>query len=250
MKKALILLVVTISILLIAGAVAESQGQGKAKRGLQARHGKTIKAQLKNVTREFNCSAENQTRRGLCREKRQRKIKEMVGNCTEDNQTIKECIVEAKRERWERRVEGLKDKCAGNDTSACRRRLNAVKECLDRPSGPDRAECARNKLNLGRVVSQLKGCRNQTNQTECIQDLKDKVYEYATVKLQDLADRAENLLELGVNASIVDDFVAFVEDSIIAFEEAETVPEKKDVILGVRKAWLTLIQEAKKAIAK
>lgn len=251
------LLVAAILVLLIVSALAEGQGKGQGKdkslqaqekgkaRGLQVKENKTVREKLKGIAEELNCSSGTVDEKGRCRAERQKEIRQMIGNCTNDTN----CVVEARRERWQRRLEELAQRCSENDTSACRRQLNTVKECLNETPGPDRAECARNKLRLGKIVSQLvRECRNdtnQTNQSNCIENVQESVYVYATIKLQDLADRAEMLIGMGVNVSIVDDFVALIEESIIAFGESETIAEKKDVILGVRHAWLGLIQEAK-----
>jgi len=275
MKKrtTILLFVVAISVLLVFGAVAEAQGQGqgqdkdkdkdnpgKAKgkdRGVEILNGETPKQKIKNVAEEIDCSTATGRDKAECRKQRREEIKNMIGNCTgDDNQTKKDCMVEGKRERWERRLGDLEDQCAQNVSSACRRRLNAVKECMDLAPGADRAACARDKLRLGKVVSQLvRECKggdgnqtNQTNQSNCIQDVQSRVYEYATIKFQDLADRAADLIDLGVDVSLVDEFVAFIEESIIAFGEASSITEKKAIVLEVRHEWLTLIQEAKNMI--
>jgi hypothetical protein len=249
MKKALVLLVVAISVLLVVSALAEGQGMGQGNPGKIGAAIKEWREKIKDVVQQHNCSSETGLERVQCRKERREEIRREIRNCTNVNQTVRECIRERREGRWQNRLETLEQKCEENVTSACRRRLNAVKECINETPGLARAECARNKLRLGKVVSVLvRECRNETNKTSCIQDVKERVYEYVEIKLQDLADRAENLIGLGVDESIVNGFVAYVEDSIVAFNEAGTIPEKKEVIQGVRQAWRELIQVAKNAI--
>jgi hypothetical protein len=64
----------------------------------------------------------------------------------------------------------------------------------------------------------------------------------------DLADRAEGLIAVGVSQSVVDGFVAFAQESVLAFNEASTIEEMKSIVLDVKKAWISLLAEAKKSI--
>lgn len=271
MKKTLLLLVVAISVSLMVSVMAvKPDGVGNPGNGRQddsgndsiddswngnsGKSGEKGKSGIKEVLSNESCSSETGSERAQCRNERREELQESFRNCTSEA-NVSECVQERKRERWEARIETMEEACSQNDTSACRRAVNTFKECHDETPGLDRAACARDKLRLGKAVSQLLGeCRNQTgNGTEagntvrvraCIQNVTESVYTYVALKIQDLADRAEGLIALGVNETAVNEFVAFAEESITAFGEASTLEEKKQIVLDVRHAWQGLIQEA------
>lgn len=264
MKKELVLLVVAISACLIFGVLADPPEQAKNKdKSVSAEtddddstdsdvksKGKSNKQKLKEVVENSTCTSGTAQERAQCRKERRNEVQKAI-DCSESNMSQKDCLMERKTNRWEIRMETMQEECSQNMTSACRHMINAVKECKNETPGLDRAECARDKLRLGKIVSQLvKGCQddNQTNQSSCVQNITDRVYAYATIKLQDLADRAEMLIDAGVDESIVNEFVALVEEAIIAFGESQSLEEKKAIILEVRHAWLGLIQDAKSSI--
>jgi len=265
MKKVLLLLVVAISVCLVVGEAVTDSNKSK---GSDKEHGNSDNAQtndsengsgqakshsgkggLNNVLGNSSCLSGTPSERAQCRKERREEIKNTFTNCTSSGMNVTDCVQERKRETWQARTDVLEYACQQNSTWACRQLVNTFKECHNETPGPDRAECARNKLRLGKVVSQLvRECGNDTNVSNCIINVSESVYAYVVFKIQDLADRAEGLITLGVNESIVNEFVAFAEDSITAFDEAVTLEEKKQILLDVRHAWQELIREAKASL--
>jgi hypothetical protein len=194
----------------------------------------------------LNCTSTSNDTRANCRNERQNQIMADLG--CDSNSTKQDCLSERKEARWQNRIMELNQSCSSNDSSGCRKLLNTVKECKDETPGPERAECARNKLRLGNVSSQMAQCQGQSNSSACVGNLTQSVYEYASIKMLDLADRAEGLIAVGVSQSVVDGFVAFAQESVLAFNEASTIEEMKSIVLDVKKAWISLLAEAKKSI--
>jgi hypothetical protein len=215
-----------------ASAVTQAGQSGQAAQAGQATAAKQIG---QSVAGNFSECVDPQ-----CRSQRRNEILASIMPCV-DSPNTSACMRERNRERWEMRVQTMEAQCEGDPD--CMARAGVVDECSDKAPGLERAECARTKLNLGRQVSvQARECsENQSNRTECMQSLRENVYTYSVVKMQDLADRGEMLVEEGLDEDDANEFSALVEDAIMAFGEAGDITGKKRAVLEIRSAWQNLV---------
>ena len=137
------------------------------------------------------------------------------------------------------------------------RKLTFRKECISRyeqsqkcwkfPVGDERINCVKDNLNLGNIKNEIAICNIKTSKdkTECRELIEEKVYDLIKFRFYDLEERAEGLIDKGVNTELVADFVSEIELKKIEFNDAKTKEEKKEIILEVRKIWIDFIKKAK-----
>lgn len=168
----------------------------------------------------------------------------------EDRQDKKECITQVRNQNREQVLTRMSNRCDQIEDSArqsnCQRRVNALGACWAEEPGLDRAECAKEQLGLQeRVRTQVQTCRDSQNTSECINEVKARVYNYVSLRFQGLAERAQELLDRGVGEETVADFVANLGELEEKFDSAETIDEKKEIFEDVRAEWKSFIEEAR-----
>ncbi|MBI2667679.1 hypothetical protein HYX17_02815 [Candidatus Woesearchaeota archaeon] len=129
----------------------------------------------------------------------------------------------------------------------CINRYEQTQKCWKFPVGDERISCVKGNLNLGNIKNEVALCNIKTSRdkTECKELIEEKVYNLIKFRFYDLEERAEELINNGVNAELVADFISEIEFKKIEFNEAKTKEEKKEIILEVRKIWIEFIKKAK-----
>ncbi|MBI2985007.1 MAG: hypothetical protein HYY50_05295 [Candidatus Kerfeldbacteria bacterium] len=120
--------------------------------------------------------------------------------------------------------------------------------CWTLPAGENRFSCAKNVLKVGPIVSQeVRSCQGKTGQEQvtCKSAIREKVFDLIKFRFYDLEQRAEVLGDRGVDLSTIADFVTAVEQKKQAFNQAASKDERRQIILDVRQAWQTFIDQAK-----
>ncbi len=166
------------------------------------------------------------------------------------NASVGECVAQMRARNRERITNKLMSKCGdlpkGQDK--CREHVQSLSKCWGTPPGLQRAECARTRLgvrNRSQVREQMENCAGNSS---CAQEVRQRVYNYATFRFQGLSERAEDMLQRGVSAETVDTFVQDLQDLIDSFTAAEELEEKKAILLDIRELWKDFVESAKEEV--
>ena len=146
--------------------------------------------------------------------------------------------------------EGCK-KETGDEQKECINIYKSFQPCWGKKMGEERFSCARLALNLGPLISeQVKLCQGKIGieQVECKHKIKDKVLYMITFRFYDLETRSEELADRGADLNTIADFEVIIELKKQEFYKAESNQERLQIILDVRKAWNSFINEVKKQI--
>ncbi len=118
----------------------------------------------------------------------------------------------------------------------------AVQPCWKLAGGAARISCLRKIVLVGGDIrSAVRNCQGDAS---CMQEVRNKVYTLIKLRLYNLEEAAEGLLEEGkVAKEDVVDFVVKMEQSKLAFNQAANTEERRAVILQARQYWQELLQK-------
>ena len=126
------------------------------------------------------------------------------------------------------------------DQDHCIQVYTAVQQCWNFPNGPSRINCVRRQLKLGDIPSEKANCNalDVGKRENCNQQLRDKVYALVKFRLYNLEEEGEKLMEEGKVQK--EDLVAFVvkmETSKQKFNEAQTLEQRKAILMQAQQDW-------------
>jgi hypothetical protein len=136
----------------------------------------------------------------------------------------------------------------GAEQKSCIERYKSFQPCWAVKEGQERFSCARNVLKLGPSISEeVKTCQGKKGQEQvtCKKALKEKVLYMIAFRFYDLETRAEELGNRGADLNAIADFETIIELKKQEFDKALTNAERRQIILGVRKAWQEFITKVK-----
>ncbi len=127
------------------------------------------------------------------------------------------------------------------DQEACVKLYRSVQNCWKLENSIARISCLQGKVGLTSVASAKATCQGETT---CLADLQRNAYILIKLRLYNLEEQAEELLEEGtLSKEEVADFVVKMEESKLAFNQAQSKLERKLVILKARQYWLELVRK-------
>lgn len=124
----------------------------------------------------------------------------------------------------------------------CVKLYQKVQECWDQEK-PSRIACLRQKSGVLNVQQQKAACGEDK---VCGEKLRADTFTLTKLRLYHLEEEAEELEEQGkITEDQLVDFVVQMEESKLAFNQAQSKKERKQVILQARKHWIELIRKVK-----
>ena len=133
----------------------------------------------------------------------------------------------------------------GNSKGICIARYKSVQTCWKFPIGDERTSCAKRSLKLETLQEEKETCNALTgqNKSNCVRNLKNKIYNIIKWRFYDLEERAEDFMRRGfVDEESVADFIAKSEQNKVKFNQAATNGERKNIILDVRNDWQEFVE--------
>ena len=113
--------------------------------------------------------------------------------------------------------------------------------CEQFTNSSQRENCFTREGGIGDLARQKIKCETEgTNRSACVQDLKDHVRTVWTWRFEHLIQMAENLNVSADLQADVDSFKAFVQAEAVAFDNATTPAEKRQIVKDVVAAWKDL----------
>jgi len=152
------------------------------------------------------------------------------------------CRINLREEQADEYENFFPEECRSwEDKGKCVSLYRAVQTCWEQGSSVSRIACLRGKVGLENVASQRSQCQGDQ---QCLNDLKEDVYTLIKLRLYNLEEEAEELYEEGIiSEDTLVDFVVKMEKSKLAFNEAQSKEERRNVILQARQYWLELTRE-------
>lgn len=134
--------------------------------------------------------------------------------------------------------------------SACIETYRTFQTCRRDLEGDDvRVACIRPKLGIGQDVrEEIAVCNNSTNKQECMQTLRERVFLLTKFRIYNLIYKAEELKEEGVDETLVVDFISYIEDAKIRFNNAPDIASKKAILIEVKQKWLEFVEQARSQV--
>ncbi len=124
----------------------------------------------------------------------------------------------------------------------CVKLYQKVQKCWDQEK-PSRIACLRQKSGVLNVQQQKAACGEDK---ACREKLRTDTFTLTKLRLYHLEEEAEELEEQGkITEDQLVDFVVQMEESKLAFNQAQSKEERKQVILQARKHWIELIRKVK-----
>lgn len=133
----------------------------------------------------------------------------------------------------------------------CIQRYKASSICWkDQPLGDKRFTCGRQIIGLkDSLQDDIQECRNKEDKSSCFQDLKEKVFIMHKFKFYDLEERAEELLEKGIDKTKITEFIIEMEKAKQEYNQDLTFSQRKLVILKIRNLWKDLVDYVKTEVS-
>lgn len=130
------------------------------------------------------------------------------------------------------------------DQQKCVQLYKSVQNCWKLPNSIARISCLQGKVGISNVREQKSACG--TDQA-CLEELRKNVYTLIKLRLYNLEEEAEELMEEGqLTKEEVADFVVKMEQSKLAFNLAQTKQERKKVIMQARQYWMELMKKVRR----
>ncbi len=127
------------------------------------------------------------------------------------------------------------------DQQKCVQLYKQVQNCWKLPNSVARISCLQGKVGLTNVREQKSGCGTDA---ACLEKLRKDVYTLIKLRLYNLEEEAEELMEEGnLTKEEVADFVVKMEQSKLAFNQAQNKQERKRVIIQARTYWIELLKK-------
>ncbi len=128
------------------------------------------------------------------------------------------------------------------DQDACVQLYKSVQPCWKLPSQA-RISCLRAKVGVGSIANEQTGCAANA---ACRAGVRKKTFTLTKLRLYNLEEKAEELWEDGkITKDEVAAFVLRMEQSKLAFNQAQSKQERKAVIVQARQHWLKLLKTAR-----
>ena len=228
MKKIFILLFIAL-VLLNSIYAAGGGGGGRVIKRAQIEEQQTVQKPVEDLSQGLKC-----------------------GNLAVREERVK-CRLNLEDEEYakENELSYLPEECrdlTGEKRNNCINLYKKTQRCWKFPAGESRIQCVRENLNLGRNLSQeIKGCDGKgTERSQCISDVREKVFNVIKFRFYDLEERAEKLLEEGrVSQEDVVLLVSKLEEKKVEFNNASTTAQKRAIILEVRQIWKEFVGKIK-----
>ncbi|MBI2675935.1 MAG: hypothetical protein HYX24_05725 [Candidatus Aenigmarchaeota archaeon] len=137
----------------------------------------------------------------------------------------------------------------GADKMKCIGVYKLVQKCWRLEAGNERVSCVRKHLDFEGIKNGIDLCRQKISGEEerCKRELLEKAFAVIKFRIYDLEERAEEMMEKGLDKEIAADFVAGAESLKVMFNNAKTIAEKRNIILDVRSMWKDFIRKAKES---
>lgn len=130
------------------------------------------------------------------------------------------------------------------DQQKCVQLYKSVQNCWKLPNSVARISCLQGKVGITKVREQKLGCAEDQ---ACVEKLRKDVYTLIKLRLYNLEESAEELMEDGkLTKEEVADFVVKMEQSKLAFNKAHNKQERKQVIIQARQYWMELLRKVGK----
>ena len=114
-----------------------------------------------------------------------------------------------------------------------------------------REVCARQKLNLTRdITDSATECNKEPGVKKrlCLIDLKNNIFTLVKFRIYNLAYKAYELRETGMDEDSVVNFTVLLNEKKIAFNLAQTIDDKKKIVNEVKQEWEKFRANAKKQL--
>lgn len=166
-------------------------------------------------------------------------------------ETMKERIRCRLKLEEENEYEYLPEECRAQINTSrqkCVSNYKKVQKCWEFGSDAEKVSCAKTNYGLtGTVAEQKAACDSLTgtNKSQCILELRDRVDAVVKFRIYNLEEKAQHLMEKGADEELVTGFVTLMEEKKQAYNAAETVNQKKLVVIEVRNAWKGFVTTAK-----
>ena len=154
------------------------------------------------------------------------------------------CRLDLREEQADEYENFFPEECRSwEDQQKCVQLYRSVQNCWELPNSVARISCLQGKVGITNVREQKSGCgEDQT----CLQKLREDVYTLIKLRLYNLEEEAEEWMEDGkLTSEEVADFVVRMEESKLAFNQAQNKQERKQVIMQARQYWLELVRKVK-----
>ena len=127
------------------------------------------------------------------------------------------------------------------DQRKCVQLYKSVQNCWKLPNSLARISCLQGKVGITNVREQKSECGTDE---ACREKLRQEVYTLIKLRLYNLEEEAEELMEEGkLTKSEVAEFVVKMEQSKLAFNQASDKQERKQVIVQARAYWIELMKK-------
>ncbi len=154
------------------------------------------------------------------------------------------CRLDLREEQADEYENFFPEECRSwEDQQKCIQLYRAVQNCWELPNSIARISCLQGKVGITNVREQKSGCGEDQ---ACLQALREDVYTLIKLRLYNLEEEAEEWMEEGkLTSEEVADFVVHMEQSKLAFNQAQTKQERKQVIMQARQYWLELVRRVR-----
>lgn len=152
------------------------------------------------------------------------------------------CRLQLREEQKDEYENFFPEECRSwQDQQQCVQLYRSVQSCWRLATSAARISCLREKVGITNVREQKSACGTDE---ACLQDLRKKVYTLIKLRLYNLEERAEELMEDGkLTKDEVADFVVKIEEDKLAFNQAQSKEERRAIIMQVRQHWLDLLRK-------
>lgn len=123
----------------------------------------------------------------------------------------------------------------GDAQEECIEYYGNYEPCWDLADPDERVECARKVLWLPDDIPAAKTACAEDE--ECLDELREHVYHLILFRFYDLEQRAEGYLDEGVSVEETAEFVSLVIENKIAFLQADSYEERRELIEKMRDDW-------------
>ena len=135
---------------------------------------------------------------------------------------------------------------SGNDRVKCKNFYNSVQTCWIGSNQANPVACARTQLALGQSISsEISSCDGNS---DCINDVTEKIHSLNKFRLYNLEWKAEYLIEEGVNINheLLVDLISNLELKKQKYNAAQTIQEKKQIIRNAQSLWQSFANKIRK----
>ena len=152
------------------------------------------------------------------------------------------CRLDLREEQADEYENFFPEECRSwKDQKKCVQLYKAVQNCWKLPNSIARISCLQGKVGIINVREQKSACGEDQ---ACLQKLREDVYTLIKLRLYNLEEEAEEWMEEGkLSKDDVADFVIKMEQSKLAFNQAQNKQERKQVIMQARQYWLELVKK-------